>query len=64
MPVISITMGPSTEEVKKNLVERLTAEAVNITKLGADHFTVLISELPIENIGCGGKCLKELMAKK
>jgi len=27
MPVISITMGPSTEEQKKMLIERLTADA-------------------------------------
>jgi 4-oxalocrotonate tautomerase len=60
MPVINITMGPATEEVKKNLVERLTAEAMNITKIGAEHFTVLINELSIENIGVGGKTIKEL----
>lgn len=64
MPVINITMGPATEEVKKNLIERLTSEAVSITKLGADHFTVLINELPVENIGCAGKTLKDLRAGK
>lgn len=60
MPVINITMGSATEEQKKQLVERLTAEAVNITKIGIDHFTVLINELPQENIGVGGKTIKEL----
>jgi 4-oxalocrotonate tautomerase len=64
MPVINITMGPATEEQKKMLVERLTSEAMNITKLGAEHFTVLINELSPENIGCAGKTLKELRAGK
>ena len=64
MPVINITMGATTEEQKKMLVERLTSEAVAITKIGADHFTVLINELSPENIGCGGKTQKELRAGK
>jgi 4-oxalocrotonate tautomerase len=64
MPVINVTMGTATEEQKKMLVEGLTKEAMNITKLGAEHFTVLINELSPENIGCGGKTLKELRAGK
>jgi 4-oxalocrotonate tautomerase len=58
MPVINITMGPATEEQKKSLVERLTAEAVKITTIGPEHFTVLIQELPYENLGIGGKTIK------
>jgi 4-oxalocrotonate tautomerase len=64
MPVISITMGPATEEQKKMLVERLTAEAMDITHIGADHFTVLIHELPYENLGVGGRTIKEIRAAK
>jgi 4-oxalocrotonate tautomerase len=64
MPVISITMAPATEEQKKNLIERLTSEAVNITQIGAEHFTVLINELPTENLGLGGKTVKELRCVK
>jgi 4-oxalocrotonate tautomerase len=64
MPVINVTMGPATEEQKKMLVEGLTSEAMNITKLGAEHFTVLIHELPYENIGCAGKTAKELRGGK
>jgi 4-oxalocrotonate tautomerase len=62
MPVINITMHQIPEEQKKSLVERLTSDAVDITKIPADRFTVLISELPAENIGCAGKTLKDLKA--
>lgn len=64
MPVISITMGPTIVEQKQLLVERLTAEAVSITRIPAEHFTVLINELSPDNIGCGGKTQKALRAAK
>jgi 4-oxalocrotonate tautomerase len=64
MPVINISMVKTTEEQKKMLVEGLTREAMNITKIGAEHFTVLINELPAENIGVGGKVLKDIYAGK
>jgi len=64
MPVISVSMGSATEEQKKSLIERLTAEAVDITKIGREHFTVLINELPLENLGLGGKTLKMILSGK
>jgi len=64
MPVINITMGSATEEQKKQLIERLTAEAIDITKIGAEHFTVLIHELPYENLGVGGRTIKDIRAGK
>jgi 4-oxalocrotonate tautomerase len=64
MPVINITMGPAPEEQKKQLIQRLTAEAMDITKIGAEHFTVLINELPLENLGVGGKTVKDIRAGK
>jgi 4-oxalocrotonate tautomerase len=64
MPVISITMGPTTEDRKKQLVEKLTKAAMEVTNMEADHFTVLVQELPLENIGVGGKTVKELRAGK
>lgn len=60
MPVITITMGQTSEEVKKKLVQNLTKEAMEITQKSAEHFTVLIHELPYENIGHGGKTIKEI----
>jgi len=64
MPVINVTMGQVSEEHKKQLIERLTSVAMDVTKIGADHFTVLIHELPLENIGVGGKTVKDIRAGK
>ena len=64
MPVINVITGPTPEEMKEKLVERLTAEASSIIQVGAEHFTVLITELPRENMGVGGKTVKALLAGK
>jgi 4-oxalocrotonate tautomerase family enzyme len=64
MPVIEITMGPSNKEQKKALVERLTADAIEITGIPATEFTVLITELERDNIGRAGKTLTDIMAAR
>lgn len=64
MPVIQITMGKTPAEQKKALIERLTADAIEITKIPAGEFTVLISELERDNIGRGGKTLTELLGPR
>jgi 4-oxalocrotonate tautomerase len=64
MPVIQITMGKSSAQQKKELIERLTADAIEITKIPAAEFTVLISELESDNIGRGGKTLTDIIAAR
>ncbi len=64
MPVISVAMGSASEDTKKALIERLTAEAANVTRMGAENFIVLINELPFENIGVGGKTVKAMRSGK
>jgi 4-oxalocrotonate tautomerase len=64
MPVISLTIKSIPEEQKKQLIQKLTAEAVNITKISPEHFTVLIQELPLENLGVSGKTVKDIYAGK
>ncbi len=61
MPVIQITMGRTSKEEKKQLIERLTADAIEITKIPANEFTVLVTELERENIGRAGKTLADMM---
>lgn len=63
MPVIEITMGPSTTEQKRALIERLTVEAIDITKIPASEFTVLIHELARESIGRSGRTCADIMAE-
>ncbi|MDE6272009.1 MAG: tautomerase family protein [Muribaculaceae bacterium] len=58
MPYISIESGKLTAEQKKQLIERLTATASEITHIPEQFFTVTIKELPDENFGIGGKCME------
>ncbi|MGL1893151.1 MAG: tautomerase family protein [Spirochaetaceae bacterium] len=59
MPIITITMGEIDIEMKTRLIKELTAKAVEITKIPEHSFTILINELGDDNIGIGGKTLKE-----
>jgi 4-oxalocrotonate tautomerase len=63
MPVITIAMDQTSEEKKKQLVESLTKEAVRITGYPAEYFFVYVQEYSAENIGVGGKTLKEMRGK-
>ena len=60
MPYISIESGRLTAEQKKELIERLTATASEITNIPAQFFTVTIRELPDESFGSGGKSIDEI----
>ncbi|HNX96443.1 MAG TPA: tautomerase family protein [Candidatus Aminicenantes bacterium] len=64
MPVIQITMGRTPAEQKKALIERLTADAIEITGIAASEFTVLINELERDNIGRGGRTLTEILGPR
>lgn len=64
MPNINVQMGPATEEVKKKLIEELTSTAVRITSMRPEQFIVFIQETPYENIGVGGKTVKEIIGGK
>lgn len=55
MPYISIESGRLTAEQKKQLIERLTTTASEITNIPEQFFTITIKELPDENFGIGGK---------
>ena len=64
MPIISITMGETTAEQKKELISGLTATAVEITGIPQEAFTVLVEELSYDSIGVGGKPLTEIHRKR
>ena len=64
MPVIQVTMGRSNQAQKRELIEKLSAAAVEVTQIPAAHFTVLITELDSDNIGCAGKTQTELRANR
>jgi 4-oxalocrotonate tautomerase len=60
MPTITIALNQTSEEKKKRLVEKLTRVAAEITEYPAEYFFVYVQEYPAENIGVGGKTVKEI----
>jgi 4-oxalocrotonate tautomerase len=64
MPAITIAIDQTSEEKKKILVEKITKAAVEITGYPAEFFFVYVQEYPDENIGVGGKTLKEMRNQK
>jgi 4-oxalocrotonate tautomerase len=60
MHVITIALDQTNEEKKKQLVENLTRVAAEITEYPTEFFFVYIQEYQVENVGVGGKILKEL----
>jgi 4-oxalocrotonate tautomerase len=66
MPVITMSLGQgqTTKEQKKQLIENFTETAMEILKLPAQSFTILIHELSTDNIGVGGNSLENLLEKR
>ena len=62
MPVITIAMHSTSEEVKKNLIEGLTAAAVAATSVPQEKFVVFVEEYETDAIGIGGRTLKAIKA--
>lgn len=62
MPVIRLDIGKQglTTEQKKQLIERFTDVAVEITRIPKQAFTVLINEYADENVGVGGVTLDKV----
>jgi 4-oxalocrotonate tautomerase len=63
MPTITIALDQTSEEKKKQLVENITRVAAEITGYPAEYFFVYVQEYPTENIGVGGKTLKEIKSQ-
>lgn len=62
MPVITIAMHPCTEDVKRDLIEGLTAAAVAATSVPQEKFVVFVEEYDADAIGIGGRTLKAIKA--
>ena len=64
MPVITITMGKGQAgpDQKEALIKSITDTAVTCTGIPARSFTILINELPGDNIGIAGDTLTKIRA--
>jgi len=63
MPIISWEGGKLSKEQKKDLIEKFTEVAVEITKVPAKFYSVVIREQQDENLGFAGESVEEIKAK-
>ena len=63
MPVIIFEGGTMDQGKKKELICELTDAAVKVTGIRPQAFIICIHENPTDNIGVGGECLTEVLAK-
>jgi 4-oxalocrotonate tautomerase len=63
MPIISWEGGKLSKEQKKDLIQKLTEAAVEITKVPATFYSVVIREQQDENLGFAGETVEEIKAK-
>jgi 4-oxalocrotonate tautomerase len=59
MPVITIDLWPVSNEVRVELIQKLTKTASEITKLPPSAFFVYVREYPTDAIGVGGTPLSQ-----
>ena len=60
MPLITFETGSLSDNVKSELMQKLTDVASEVTGIHKGAFFVAIRELPDENIAVGGKTVKEM----
>lgn len=63
MPIISVTMAEVDAKIKKELIVEVTRVSSEVTNIPKEAFHVLINELKDDNIGMGGKTLREVRAE-
>lgn len=64
MPIIIFEGGKMDREKKKTLIEGLTEAAAKATGIRRQAFTICIHENDPDNIGVGGECLTEMLARE
>ncbi|WP_159652490.1 tautomerase family protein [Vibrio atypicus] len=60
MPFIAFESGQLTDEVKVQLIEKLTEVSVEITGIPKELFLVSIREQPDANIAVAGKSVEQI----
>jgi len=63
MPAITVKMGKTPPEKKKELIEKLTMAATEVTAMPAEYFSIYIQEFEADSIGVGGQTIAEKFAK-
>lgn len=60
MPLITFEAGKLPEEIKLELINRLTNISAEITGIPKESFFISIHEMPDENVAIGGVTVKEI----
>ncbi|MCK9152463.1 4-oxalocrotonate tautomerase DmpI [Methanobacterium alcaliphilum] len=60
MPIIHIDSNELSRDQKRNLVESITKISSEIMGLPENTITIIIREVPLEDVGVGGKLLSDL----
>lgn len=63
MPLITFEAGKLSEEVKYELIQKLTTISAEITGIPKESFFISIREMPDENVAIGGITVKEIKKK-
>ena len=63
MPLITFEAGKLTDEIKLELIQKLTNLSAEITGIPKESFFIAIREMPDENIAIGGITVKEIKRK-
>ena len=64
MPLITFESGVLSEDMKKELITKLTTISAEITGIPKSPFFVSIRELPDQNIAIGGTTVAEFKKQK
>ncbi len=59
MPSITVQLGKTEPEMKRELIEKITKAAADVTFIPSEAFTVYIDEYDLTSIGVGGQSLAE-----
>jgi len=55
MPIITLEMGPLSNEQKEKLIGSFTRDVCEVTGMAPEAMVVLIHELSKDNMGVGGR---------
>jgi 4-oxalocrotonate tautomerase len=60
MPLITFEAGKLSDDIKHQLIQKLTDVSAEITGIPKGSFFISIREMPDENVAIGGKTVKEI----
>jgi len=63
LPLITFEAGKLTDEIKLELIQKLTNLSAEITGIPKESFFISIREMPDENVAIGGITVKEIKKK-